>query len=66
MRGERDAGFQHRPYGYAEEMRHFVDCVANNKTPRETFEDGYVVNCVLDAAYRSMQSKQRERVELTK
>jgi predicted dehydrogenase len=49
-------------YGYAEEMRHFIDCVANNRTPRETFEDGYVVNCVLDAAYRSMQTKQWEKV----
>jgi predicted dehydrogenase len=50
-------------YGYREEMRHFVECVKNNQTPRETFEDGYVVNCILDAAYKSMQTKQWERVE---
>lgn len=50
-------------YGYREEMRHFVACVAQNRTPRETFEDGYIVNCVLDAAYRSMSTRRWERVE---
>lgn len=50
-------------YGYAEEMRHFIDCVTHNRTPRETFEDGYIVNCILDAAYRSMQTKRWERIE---
>jgi predicted dehydrogenase len=50
-------------YGYREEMRHFVECVARNQMPRETFEDGYVVNCILDAAYRSMKTKKWERVE---
>jgi predicted dehydrogenase len=49
-------------YGYAEEMRHFIECVANNRTPRETFEDGYIVNCILDAAYRSMQTRQWETI----
>ena len=50
-------------YGYREEMRHFVECVAQNKAPRETFEDGYVVNCILDAAYRSIASRRWERVD---
>ena len=49
-------------YGYREEMRHFINCVARNQVPRETFEDGYVVNCILDAAYTSMTSKRWERV----
>jgi predicted dehydrogenase len=49
-------------YGYREEMRHFVECVAQNRTPRETFEDGYVVNCVLDAAYRSLKTRRWESV----
>ncbi len=47
-------------YGYREEMRHFVECVRKGKMPRETFEDGYIVNCILDAAYRSMQTKKWE------
>jgi predicted dehydrogenase len=43
-------------YGYQAEMRHFVECVRDGGTPRETYEDGYVVNCILDAGYRSMKS----------
>jgi predicted dehydrogenase len=53
-----------RVYGYHEEMRHFVECVATGQTPRETFEDGYIVNVILDAAYRSMQTKRWETIEL--
>jgi hypothetical protein len=30
--------------------------------PRETFADGFVVNCVLDAAYRSAETKRWEPV----
>ena len=44
-------------YGYQAEMRHFVECVRDGATPRETYEDGYIVNCVLDAGYESMRSK---------
>ena len=44
-------------YGYQGEMRHFVECVRDGRVPRETYEDGYIVNCVLDAGYRSMRSK---------
>ena len=50
-------------YGYQAEMRHFVECVHDHATPRETYEDGYVVNCVLDAGYESMRSARWVRVE---
>lgn len=50
-------------YGYREEMRHFVECVARQRMPRETFADGYTVNCILDAAYRSAATKRWERVD---
>lgn len=50
-------------YGYQEEMRHFVECFATGREPRETFVDGYVVNCVIDACYRSMKSGRWEPVE---
>jgi predicted dehydrogenase len=43
-------------YGYQAEMRHFVECARDRATPRETYEDGYVVNCILDAGYESMRS----------
>jgi len=50
-------------YGYQAEMRHFVESVRNHVTPRETYEDGYVVNCILDAGYESMRSGKWIRVE---
>ncbi len=53
-----------RVYGYMEEMRHFLECFERGTEPRETFVDGYVVNCVLDACYRSMKSGRWEPVEL--
>jgi predicted dehydrogenase len=53
-----------RVYGYHEEMRHFVQCFVEGTKPREDFTDGYVVNCVLDAAYRSMKSGRWEPVEV--
>ena len=31
-------------YGYQAEMRHFVECVRDGAPPRETYEDGLVVN----------------------
>jgi predicted dehydrogenase len=49
-------------YGYQAEMRHFVECVRDGKTPRETYEDGYVVNSILDAGYQSMRSNRWVRV----
>ena len=58
-KAESDTGWLFPPvdeawtYGYREEMRHFIDCVAQKRMPRETFEDGFIVNCILDAAYRS-------------
>ena len=50
-------------YGYQAEMRHFVECVRDGRTPRETYEDGYVVNCILDAGYQSMRGKKWIRVK---
>ncbi|MCC6587719.1 MAG: Gfo/Idh/MocA family oxidoreductase [Bryobacterales bacterium] len=49
-------------YGYQAEMKHFVDCVRTGATPRETYEDGYIVNLILDAGYKSMRSKRWVRV----
>ena len=45
-------------YGYQAEMRHFVECVRDGVAPRETYEDGYIVNQILDAGYESMRSGQ--------
>lgn len=50
-------------YGYQSEMKHFVECLRDGKTPRETYEDGYIVNCILDAGYQSMREHRWVRVE---
>jgi predicted dehydrogenase len=49
--------------GFQAEMRHFVECVRDGQTPRETYRDGYIVNCVLDAGYESMRERGWVRVE---
>jgi predicted dehydrogenase len=36
-------------------MKQFVECVARGEIPRETFEDGLIINTIIDAAYRSMR-----------
>ena len=38
--------------------------IEEGREPRETFYDGYVVNAVMDAAYRSAKSRAWEPVEL--
>lgn len=44
-------------------MKHFVECVRDGKGPRETFEDGYIVNAILDAGYKSMKTGRWEKIE---
>lgn len=50
-------------YGYQAEMKHFVDCVRKGTVPRETYEDGYIVNCILEAGYQSMRKRKWVRVK---
>jgi predicted dehydrogenase len=49
-------------YGFSNELQHFVYSVIDGKQPRETFEDGLLVNKVADAAYRSVKSLRWEDV----
>jgi len=49
-------------YGYQAEMRHFVECARSGEPPRETYEDGYVVACVLEAGYASARKGRWVRV----
>jgi predicted dehydrogenase len=53
-----------RAYGFSQEMRHFVDRFAAGEAPIETFDDGFVVNCILDACYASMKTGTWEKVSL--
>jgi predicted dehydrogenase len=49
-------------YGFQSELRHFVTSIVKSEYPRERFEDGLVVNRVIDAGYRSVHSKKWEPV----
>ena len=53
-----------RAYGFSQEMRHFVESFAAGVPPRETFEDGLIVNSILDACYASMRSGTWMKVEV--
>ena len=50
-------------YGYQAEMRHFVECVRAGQTPRESYADGYAVNCVIEAGYASARTGRWTRVK---
>jgi predicted dehydrogenase len=50
--------------GYNHMFMDMFQSIEKQSAPKETFYDGYVVNCVLDAAYRSAKTKQWEPVEL--
>jgi predicted dehydrogenase len=50
--------------GYEDMFTDMFDAIDRQATPRETFYDGYVVNAIIDAAYRSIESKQWETVKL--
>ncbi len=50
--------------GYTPMFQDMFDAMDANTAPMETFYDGYVVNAVVDACYRSAQSRQWEPVLL--
>jgi hypothetical protein len=50
--------------GGAGNVNDMFAALEKGEKPREDFYDGYVVNAVMDAAYRSMESRQWEPVKL--
>jgi predicted dehydrogenase len=50
--------------GYVDMFTDMFDALEEGRPPRETFYDGYVVNAVMDAAYRSAKSGRWEPVDL--
>ncbi|MCW5910506.1 MAG: Gfo/Idh/MocA family oxidoreductase [Cyclobacteriaceae bacterium] len=50
--------------GYNHMFMDMFNSIEKGTQPKETFYDGYVVNAVLDAAYKSAKSKQWEPVKL--
>ena len=47
-------------HGHDAMMQHVIEAFRAGTPPRETFEDGAIVNAILDAAYRSMKSGRLE------
>jgi predicted dehydrogenase len=50
--------------GYVDMFTDMFDSLESGRRPRETFYDGYVVNSIMDACYRSAKSKAWEPIEL--
>jgi predicted dehydrogenase len=69
-KAESDAGWQFPvgdevvALGYEDMFMDMLNARDNKTAPMETFYDGYVVNAIMDAAYRSMATKRWEPVAL--
>jgi predicted dehydrogenase len=50
--------------GYVDMFTDMFESIDAGTQPQETFYDGYVVNAVMDAAYRSAESRQWEAVDV--
>ncbi|MCB0144741.1 MAG: Gfo/Idh/MocA family oxidoreductase [Caldilineaceae bacterium] len=50
--------------GYIDMFTDMFNALDSGGAPMETFYDGYVVNAILDACYKSMETKQWEPVQL--
>jgi predicted dehydrogenase len=50
--------------GYVDMFTDMFNAMEEGRDPRETFYDGYVVNAVMDACYRSARTRAWEPVEL--
>jgi len=50
--------------GYVPMFDEMLNALDNGTVPLETFYDGYVVNAIMDACYRSVTSRQWEPVRL--
>jgi len=48
--------------GYNHMFTDMFEAIDKGKQPQETFYDGYIVNAIIDAAYKSAKTKQWERV----
>lgn len=50
--------------GYTPMFVDMLDALENGQKPMEDFYDGYVVNAIMDAAYKSIETKRWEPVQL--
>ncbi len=50
--------------GYVDMFTDMFGALEEGRAPQETFYDGYVVNAIMDAAYRSAKNRRWEPIEL--
>jgi predicted dehydrogenase len=50
--------------GYVDMFTDMFEAMESDRAPRETFYDGYVVNAVMDACYRSAKSRLWEPIDI--
>jgi hypothetical protein len=50
--------------GYVEMFRDMFDAIEGGRAPQETFYDGYVVNAIMDACYRSAKRDAWEPIDV--
>jgi predicted dehydrogenase len=50
--------------GYPDMFTDMLNALEKNTTPAETFYDGYIVNAIIDACYKSASSKKWEAVKI--
>lgn len=55
-------GDEVKDLGYVDMFNDMLDSMEKGRAPMETFYDGYIVNAIMDAAYKSAESKQWEPV----
>jgi hypothetical protein len=57
-------GDEAKELGYVDMFTDMFEAMDHGETPEEDFYDGYVVNAIVDACYRSAESKQWEDIQL--
>lgn len=57
-------GDEHAALGYVDMFADVLSALEEQRAPMEDFYDGYVVNAIVDAAYRSVDSRTWESVNL--
>lgn len=50
--------------GYTKMFNDMFNAIDKSLTPRETFYDGYIVNAIIDACYKSVKTKKWEPIEI--
>ena len=54
---------EHVTLGFVDEIKHFLSSLSTGQKATETFEEGYLVNKIVDAAYASAKSGSWEAIK---